>query len=90
MQSPRVYDPLTKLQCCPTSEGAGCAIIVSEAFVQQHSLQDRAVEIVGMSLVTDTAATLSETPTMAQLAGADMTRLAARQVYEEAGVRPGK
>ena len=52
-KSPMIYEPLTKLQCCPTSDGAGAAIIASEDFVIKHGLEAQAVEIVGMSLKTD-------------------------------------
>src|SRR4029453_10183710 len=48
-------EPLTKLQCSPTSDGAGAAIVASERFVDEHGLGDRAVEIVGQALVTDMA-----------------------------------
>lgn len=54
-QSRMVYEPLTKLQCSPTSDGAGAAIVCSEAFVVKHGLQGQAVEIVGQSMKTDTA-----------------------------------
>lgn len=40
MKSPKVYDPMTKLQCCPTSDGAAAAILVSEKYVLEHGLQD--------------------------------------------------
>lgn len=29
MKSPKIYEILTKLQCCPTSDGAGAAIVCS-------------------------------------------------------------
>src|SRR5215471_6394670 len=48
-----VYEPLTKLQCCPTSDGAGAAILASEAFVKKHGLEKTAVEIAGMAMATD-------------------------------------
>ena len=31
--APMVYEPLTKLQCCPTSDGAGAAILASGALL---------------------------------------------------------
>lgn len=40
LKSPTVFDPLTKLQCCPTSDGAACAIVASEAFVRKRGLED--------------------------------------------------
>lgn len=42
-KSPKVYDFLTKFQCCPTSDGAGCAIICSEKYMKEHHLEDQAV-----------------------------------------------
>ncbi len=48
LKAPKIHDFLTKLQCCPTSDGAGCAIICSEQFMKDHKLEDQAVEIVAM------------------------------------------
>ena len=53
-----IYDPLTKLQCSPTSDGSGAAILASEAFVDKHGLAGQAVEIVGQAMTTDFASTL--------------------------------
>ena len=33
-----IHDPLTKLQCSPTSDGAAAVIVASERFVEQHGL----------------------------------------------------
>jgi len=60
LASPEVYDPLTKLQCCPTSDGAAAAIVVSEAFVRAHKLEAQAVEIVAMSMATDMPSTFKD------------------------------
>ena len=57
MASPPVYGPLTKLQCCPTSDGSAAAVLVSEAFATKHGLLDRAVEIMGMEMTTDLSST---------------------------------
>ncbi|MFC5182837.1 lipid-transfer protein [Actinomadura harenae] len=80
-----VYDPLTKLQCSPTSDGSGAAVIASERFVDEHDLWDRAVEIVGQSMVTDTRATF-ESKSAITIIGAEMSALAARRAYDEAGL----
>jgi acetyl-CoA acetyltransferase len=85
--APMVYDPLTKLQCCPTSDGSGAAVLASEEFVDRHGLRDRAVEIVAQAMTTDGEATFSERSCI-NLAGADMTRRAAQQVYEQSGLGP--
>jgi acetyl-CoA acyltransferase len=78
-----VYAPLTKLQCSPTSDGAGAVIVASERFVDQHDLWDRAVEIVGQALITDVATTFSDKSAIT-LVGAKMSAEAARQALEEA------
>merc|ERR1719310_2675886 len=48
-----IYEPLTKLQCSPTSDGAAACIVASEDFVIKHGLQGQAVEIIGQSMRTD-------------------------------------
>ncbi|GAA2609505.1 lipid-transfer protein [Actinomadura fulvescens] len=80
-----VYEPLTKLQCSPTSDGSGAAIIASERFVDEHDLWDRAVEIAGQSMVTDTRDTFTDKSAIT-LVGAKMSKLAARRAYDEAGM----
>lgn len=87
MSSKMVYDPLTKLQCCPTSDGAGAAILASEAFVKQHNLQKNAVEIAGMSLATDMNNSFDDKSCI-KMIGADMTRRAAQKAYEQSGLGP--
>ncbi len=82
-----VYEPLTKLQCCPTSEGAGAAVIVSEDFVKKHGLQDQAVEIAGMAMATDFQSTFDDKSCI-KLVGFDMTKKAAEQAYEQSGLGP--
>jgi acetyl-CoA acyltransferase len=87
MKSKMVYDPLTKLQCCPTSDGAGVAILASEDFVRKHGLADRAVEIAGMAMATDFRSTFDDKSCI-KLVGYDMTRKAALKAYEESGLGP--
>lgn len=48
LQSPKIHGVLTKLQCCPTSDGAGAVIMVNEAKVIELGLIDQAVEILDM------------------------------------------
>ena len=82
--SKEIYAPLTKLQCSPTSDGSGAAIIVSERFVEQHDLAGQAVEIAGQAMVTDLRSTF-DAKSAFSLVGVDMTREAARRVYDQAG-----
>lgn len=87
MNAPVVYDPLTKLQCCPTSDGAGAAILASEDFVKKHNLQAKAVEIVGMAMTTDFESTFNAKSCI-KLIGQDLTKAAALKVYEQSGLGP--
>jgi acetyl-CoA acetyltransferase len=84
-----IYDklPLTKLQCSPTSDGSGAAVVASERFVEENGLGDRAVEIVGQAMATDMRSTF-ENNSAATLVGYDMSKEAARKVYEQAGIGP--
>jgi acetyl-CoA acetyltransferase len=88
-ESKMIYEPLglTRLQCSPTSDGSGAAVIASERFVDEHDLSAQAVEIVGQAMVTDMQSTFSA-KTAAALVGTEMTREAARKVYDQAGIGP--
>jgi len=81
-----IHDPLTKLQCSPTSDGSATAIVASERFVEEHGLWDRAIEIAGQAMVSDTPATFAQPRSCINIIGADMSKVAARKAYEEAQV----
>ncbi len=81
-----IHDPLTKLQCSPTSDGAACAIVASESYVDSHDLWDKAVEIAGQSMVTDLSSTFDENADCMTIVGSEMSRTAADAAYEEAEV----
>lgn len=59
IKSAKIHGPLTKLQCCPTSDGAAAAILCNEKFLKDHNLFDQAIEIVGCALTTDNELTFS-------------------------------
>jgi acetyl-CoA acetyltransferase len=82
-----IHEPLTKLQCSPTSDGSACAIVASERFVEEHDLWDQAVEIAGQAMVTDMPSTFEERSSI-KIVGYDMSKEAADRAYEEAGVGP--
>ena len=86
LDSPMIYPPLTKLQCCPTSDGSAAAVVVSERFVREHGLEDQAIEILGKAMVTDFETTFNGSDM--SLAGFDMSRAAADSVYEQSGYGP--
>lgn len=86
MASKHLYGPLTRLQACPPTCGAAAAVLVSPAFAAKHGLS-AGVEIVGQAMTTDYAATFAGN-SMMSVVGYEMTREAARMVYEQAGVGP--
>ncbi|XP_059058079.1 sterol carrier protein 2-like [Achroia grisella] len=87
LNSKKIHGPLTKLQCCPTNDGASAAVLMSEAAVVRYGLQHKAVEIVGIEMATDTPNVFQE-PSFMRIAGSDMTRLAARRLYTKTGISP--
>ena len=80
-----VYDPLTLLQCCPTSDGAGAAILCSAEYAAKHG-HARPVKIIGQAMTTDLMSDFAE-GAMGMI-GVGMTQRAAAKVYELAGVGP--
>ncbi|XP_028834194.1 non-specific lipid-transfer protein-like isoform X1 [Denticeps clupeoides] len=85
--SRRVFQFLTLLQCCPTSDGAGAAILASEDFVRRYGLEDKAVEIIAQEMVTDLSSTFEENSCI-KMVGYDMTRVAAQKCFQKAGLSP--
>ncbi|KAM8930005.1 sterol carrier protein 2 [Pelodytes ibericus] len=87
LKSRKIFEFLTVLQCCPTSDGAAAAVLVNEDFVHKHGLEGKAVEILAQEMVTDTISTFQEESCI-KMVGYDMTRVAAERCYKKAGVRP--
>jgi len=87
MNSPCIYGPLTKLQCCPTSDGSAAAILATEEFVRAHGLEQQAVEILGMEMATDLPSTFSDRSCM-KIVGYDMTKKAADMLFQKTNYRP--
>ncbi|MEU6699734.1 lipid-transfer protein [Pseudonocardia sp. NPDC046786] len=85
LDSTAVCTPLTKLQCSPTSDGAAAAVVVSEEVVDRLGAAGRAVEIVAQALATDTTDAYDSA---VNIVGTPVSRRAARQVYEQAGIGP--
>jgi acetyl-CoA acyltransferase len=82
-----IHEPLTKLQCSPTSDGSAAAVIASERFVEEHGLWDQAIEIVGQAMITDFSSTFEEDSCI-KIVGGEMSAKAAQIAYEEAEVAP--
>jgi len=78
-----IHEPLTKLQCCPTSDGGAAAILVSQAFLDARPhLKDQAVLIAGQCLATDPPELFNKSSI--ELVGYSMGKYAAEQALKEA------
>jgi sterol carrier protein 2 len=82
-----IHEPLTKLQCCPTSDGAAAAVLVSQEFLDKRpELKSQAILIAGQRLATDTPSLFNRSAI--ELVGYSMSELAAREALAEANVSP--
>jgi acetyl-CoA acyltransferase len=86
LSSRMIFDPLTLLQCSPTSDGSAAAILASERFVRKRGLENRAVEIAAQAMSTDFPSSFEGS--MITMVGADMSRAAALRAYESSGFGP--
>lgn len=85
LASRMVYDPLTLLQCCPTSDGAGAAIVCSEEFANKQAIS-KPVKIIAQAMTTDFPEDFATGPL--GWIGVGMTKRAAQKVYERSGLGP--
>lgn len=87
LKAPMIHEPLTKLQCCPTSDGGAAAIIVSQAFLDARPhLKEQAIQIAGQCMATDAPSLFSRSAI--DLMGFEMTQHAAKVATAEAGISP--
>jgi len=87
MDAPMIHEPLTKLQCCPTSDGGAAAVLVSQDFLDARPhLKSQAILIAGQTLATDAPSLFSRSAI--DLMGFEMTQYAAKTAMKEAGVTP--
>lgn len=88
LESPQVFEMLTRYQCCPTTNGAGAAVIVSEDYLNKYPhLRSKAIEIAAMEMTTDRESTFKEKDAI-KLIGFDMVMEAAEKAYVKAQIRP--
>ncbi|KAF2004830.1 non-specific lipid-transfer protein [Amniculicola lignicola CBS 123094] len=87
MKSPMIHEPLTKLQCCPTSDGAAATVLCSQAFLDARpELKDQAILIAGQCLATDKPALFNRSAI--ELVGYSMSELSAKTALAEAKTDP--
>jgi acetyl-CoA acetyltransferase len=85
MQSPEVFDPLTRYQCCPPTCGAAAAVLCSDEFAQKHGI-NKPVYIAAQAMTTDFPSSFEKS--MIKMVGYDMTKSGAEKVYAQAGLGP--
>lgn len=87
MNAPMIHAPLTKLQCCPTSDGGAAVVVVSQEFLDARPhLKEQAILIAGQSLATDSPDLFSRSAI--DLVGYQMSKYAGKQAMKEAGIGP--
>lgn len=87
LKAQMIHEPLTKLQCCPTSDGGAAAVLCSEEFLKARPhLFEQAVLIAGQTLATDSPSLFSRSAI--DLMGYHMSQHAAKTAMAEAGVTP--
>src|SRR5512139_4126038 len=86
LASENVFDPLTRYQCCPPTCGAAAAILASDDFVKRKGISSP-VYIAAQAMTTDYASSFEE-DSMIKMVGYDMSKAAAKQVYEKSGLGP--
>ena len=88
LTAPMVYEPLTKLQCCPTSDGGGRGDPRERGLrAASTSSRRRRSRSLGMAMTTDLPSTFDEKSCI-KLVGFDMTKKAAREGLRAVGPRP--
>lgn len=86
LASPMQAPPLTRLQCCPPTCGAGAAILCSDEFAKKHDI-NAPIYIAAQSMLTDFNSSFDSKSPM-RIVGYDMTAAAAKEVYEASGIGP--
>jgi acetyl-CoA acetyltransferase len=90
LSSPVICSPLTRLMCCPTSDGAAAAVICSRKKANQYGLA-RAIGIAGYAGGSPDSSDLLGGPG-AHIGGdfkaGNLTRRVATEAYENAGIGP--
>ncbi|WP_049896569.1 thiolase domain-containing protein [Natrialba chahannaoensis] len=80
--APVVADPLNLYHCCPTSDGAACALIVSEDVVDEYT--DDPIRVAGVGAGSDSVGLFQRD----SYTGVPASQRAAETAYEVAGISP--
>lgn len=77
-----ISDPITVLQCSPTTDGAAAAVLCSESWLKKHGKRSRSVRVLGSALTSDQLEQADNEFTL------DHVKRASTKLYEETGVSP--
>jgi acetyl-CoA acetyltransferase len=86
LASKHIFGPLTRFQCCPPTCGAAAAVICSQEYATANGV-DKPIRVLGQSMRTDFDTTFND-HSMMKIAGYDMAKAAATDVYEQTGYGP--
>lgn len=81
-----IFRGLRKLYACPPSCGAAAVIVCTESYAKRYGL-DYSVQVIGQGACSDKAEYFESDPLDIMFRG--LSRDAANQAYEEAGIGPG-
>jgi len=82
LSSRMICDPITVLQCSPTTDGAAAVVICSGSWLRKRGQASRTIRIVGSVLTSDQLEQANNEFTL------DHVARAASQLYRETGVGP--
>jgi acetyl-CoA C-acetyltransferase len=82
MSAPTVADPLTLYHCCPTTDGAAAALVVSEDVVEEFT--DDPIRVAGVGASSDRVGLFQRET----YAGVPASRRAAEAAYDASGYGP--
>lgn len=91
VNAPVICSPLTRLMCCPSTDGASAVVITTRAKAQQHGSAARAITILGHAVGSPDDEDLIGGPgghIGGDFRAGALTRRVAGQVWEMAGVGP--
>jgi acetyl-CoA acetyltransferase len=90
LNSPMIADPLRMYMCCPTSDGAGAAVISTRAKARHYG-ESRAIQLAGWACGSPKLDDLVGGPGAfigGDFKAGNLTKRLAKQLYDKAGIGP--
>ncbi|XP_057316141.1 sterol carrier protein 2-like isoform X1 [Hydractinia symbiolongicarpus] len=78
-----ICSPITLFMCSMTADGGAAAVVCNEKFLLEHSLQNKAVEILAQQMKTDLPSSFDSN--LQNVGGYDMAKQAAEYCYRRSG-----